>query len=128
MLLDFLKFRAWVTVHEIYYKNNFLKMFQSCLEASLSYWKEVTGQYWDNILVEWHGFWSICYKHWWLVGTFEWILFNFWSCLQFVLLARCWKFSWSVIMEYSLFIDIRRSKSWMSWVFLFRMRIQKEGI
>ena len=26
-------------------------MFQSCLKATLSYWKEVTGQYWDKILV-----------------------------------------------------------------------------
>ena len=33
------------------YKNKFLKMFQGFLKATLSYWKEVTGQYWDKVLV-----------------------------------------------------------------------------
>ena len=27
----------------------------------------------------------------------------FWSCLQFVLFCHCWKFLWSIKMEYSLF-------------------------
>ena len=27
----------------------------------------------------------------------------FWSCLQFVPFCHCWKFLWSIIMEYSLF-------------------------
>ena len=29
----------------------FLKNFQSFAKGTLSYWKEVTGQYWDRVLV-----------------------------------------------------------------------------
>ena len=58
IFLHFLKFRVLMTVHEIYYKNRFLKMFQSFSKATFqkllltgSYWKKVTGQYWEKVLV-----------------------------------------------------------------------------
>ena len=55
-------------------KNRFLKIYQSISKATLPYWKEVTGQYWDKILL-----WVIrvCYNYWWMVVTFEWVLSNF---------------------------------------------------
>ena len=49
-------------------------MFRSFSKATLSYWKEVTGQYWYKVLV-----WvrNVCYRYWLMVVTIEWILSNF---------------------------------------------------
>ena len=44
--------------------------------------------------------WMTLYKFWMTLQRF----------LQFVLLGRCWKFSWSIIMECALLGDIPRSK------------------
>ena len=41
-----------------------------------------------------------------VINTGEWLWHSsehcpvFWSCLQFVLFGHCWKFLWSIIMEY----------------------------
>ena len=50
-----------------------------------------------------------------VINTGEWLWYLsehcpiFWSCLKFVLLGHFWKFSWSVIMEYSMFRDTKIS-------------------
>ena len=66
------------------------------------------------------------------IGEWLWHLSKycpfFWSCLQFVLIVHCWKFSWSIIMEFPLFYNISRSKSWVSLIFVFWLQIQKEEI
>ena len=77
-------------------------------------------------------FWSEWEKLVINIGEWLWYLSKYcpicWSCLQFVLIGRCWKFSWSIMMEYSLFSDIARNKSWVSWIFVFWIQIRKEEI
>ena len=102
----------------------FLKMFQSFSKATLSSWKEVQ----DNIGTR---FWSAWEKF--VIDIGEWLRHLskycpiFWSYLQFFLIGII-AWNWSVIMEYSLFSDISRIKSWVLWIFVLRMQIQKEKI
>ena len=120
-LLHFLKVRVWMTVHGIYYKKRCFRAFQKLLV--------LTGKKWqDNIGTR---FWSEWEKFVIDIGEWLWHLSKycpiFWSCLQFFLIGII-AGNWSVIKEYSWFSDISRSKSWVLWVFVLRMLIQKEEI
>ena len=100
-----------------------------------SWWKLLivfllTGREWqDNIGTRCWSEWGKCVIN---IGEWLWHLNEycplFWSCLQFILIGRCWKFSWSIIMDYSSFSDISRSKTWVSSIFVFWIQIQKEEI
>ena len=46
-----LKFRVWITVHEIYYEKRFLKIFKSFFKTYFSLREGSAGQYWDKVLV-----------------------------------------------------------------------------
>ena len=73
-LLYFFNFIVWITVHEIYYENRFLKMLQTISKVTLSYWKES-----DKTIFR-LGFSpseKCCYKYWWMIVIFEWTLSNF---------------------------------------------------
>ena len=100
--------------HEIYYENRFLKCSKTFQKLLL-----LTGRKWqDSFGTKFRSEWEKCF-----VNVGEWLehldkqCSIFWSCLQFVLLGRCWKFSWSIIMEYPLLSDIPRSKLWVSFLF-----------